>query len=56
MEGEILEITQTHIAVDTEKGRALLPAHVAEASGVLIISHSVTPAEQAHESGFTIDH
>ncbi len=44
MEGEILEITQTHIALDTEKGRALVPAHIAEASGVLIISHNVTPA------------
>lgn len=39
-EGEILEITQTHVAVDTEKGRALIPAHIAEASGILIISHS----------------
>lgn len=38
-EGEVLEITQTHIAIDTEKGRALIPAHLAEASGMVIISH-----------------
>ena len=43
-EGEILEITQTHIAVDTEKGRALVPAHIADASGVLIISQNAAPA------------
>jgi len=41
VEGKILEITQTHIAMDTEKGRALVPAHIAEEQGVLIISHSV---------------
>jgi len=43
-EGEILEITQTHVALDTEKGRALVPAHIAETSGVLIISQNVAPA------------
>lgn len=38
-EGEVLEITQTHIAVDTENGRALIPARIAEISGVVIVSH-----------------
>lgn len=38
-EGEILEITQTHIAVDTENGRAMIPARITEASGVVVISH-----------------
>ncbi|MGJ8530233.1 mechanosensitive ion channel family protein [Maritalea sp.] len=45
VEGEILEITQTHIALETDKGRALVPAHIAEGSGVLIISYNVTPSE-----------
>lgn len=40
IEGEVLEITQTHIAIDTEIGRALVPAHIAEESGVLIISQN----------------
>lgn len=43
-EGEVLEITPTHIAVDTENGRALVPAHIAEASGMVIISQSKTTA------------
>lgn len=44
IEGEVLEITQTHIAIDTESGRALVPAHIAEASGVLIISLNAAAA------------
>lgn len=45
-EGEILEITQTHIAVDTENGRAMVPAHITEASGVMIISrHAASTGE-----------
>lgn len=37
-QGEILEITQTDIALDTEAGRALIPAKLAANIGVLIIS------------------
>ena len=44
-EGAVLEITQTHIAIDTEKGRAMVPAHLAEASGMVIISHNAGSAE-----------
>lgn len=44
VEGELLEITQTHIALDTEHGRALVPAHIAEKDGVLIISLNVAAA------------
>ena len=43
-EGEVLEITQTHIAVDTENGRALVPAHITEVSGMVIILHDAESA------------
>lgn len=43
IEGEILEITQTHIALDTQHGRAMVPAHLADATGVLIISQTAAP-------------
>jgi len=39
-EGVVLEITQTHIAVDTENGRALIPAHKVDASGLVIVSQN----------------
>lgn len=44
IEGEVLEITQTHISIDTESGRALVPARIAEVSGVAIISRNVSLA------------
>lgn len=47
IEGEVLEITQTHIAVDTENGRALVPARIADASGVVIISHHAGSAGES---------
>jgi hypothetical protein len=37
-QGEVLEITQTQIALDTQDGRALVPARIAEEHGVVIIS------------------
>lgn len=37
-QGEVLEITPTEIALDTEDGRALVPARIAAQSGVVIIS------------------
>lgn len=43
-EGEVLEITQTHIAVDTENGRALVPAHIAERAGMVILSQQLNSA------------
>lgn len=43
-EGVVLEITQTHIAVDTENGRALIPAHKVDASGLVIVSQNAAVA------------
>lgn len=40
IEGVVLEITQTHIAVDTENGRALIPAYMSDTSGLMIISQN----------------
>jgi hypothetical protein len=37
-EGEVLEITQTQIALDTADGRVLVPAHMAQDKGILIVS------------------
>jgi hypothetical protein len=36
--GEVVEITSTHIALDTARGKALVPARLAAALGVLIVS------------------
>ncbi len=38
LEGELLEITPTHIALDTAEGRTLLPAKLLETQNVLIVT------------------
>lgn len=37
-QGEVLEITATQVALDTEDGRALIPCHVVEEEGAVIIT------------------
>jgi hypothetical protein len=44
--GEVVEITSTHIALDTARGKALVPARLAAALGMLIVS-----ARAAEEEG-----
>lgn len=48
-EGALLEITQTQIALDTEDGRALVPARLAEETGVLIVSRDGSSGDGSHE-------
>ena len=43
-QGEVLEITQSQIALDTDEGRALVPARFAQEHGVVIISRQA-PSE-----------
>lgn len=38
IEGEVLEVTHTQIAIETEDGRALLPARLAEEREILILA------------------
>ncbi|MEO1253237.1 MAG: hypothetical protein AAFW81_12940, partial [Pseudomonadota bacterium] len=38
IEGEVLEITQTQIALDTADGRTLVPARITEESMIVIVS------------------
>lgn len=46
-QGEVLEITQTQIALDTEEGRALVPARIAEERGVVIIARQAPSKAKA---------
>ncbi len=41
VEGEVLELTPTHVALDTADGKTLLPAHVLETERVLIVAPAV---------------
>lgn len=45
-QGEVLEITPTQIALDTEDGRTLIPARIAEARGVVIVSRQAPSGGQ----------
>ncbi len=47
LEGEILEITPTHVTVETPEGKALLPAHILSSDIVTIIS-APTEKDVAH--------
>lgn len=38
LEGEVLEFTSTHIAIDTSSGKVLLPGHLASTSAIIILS------------------
>ena len=43
VEGEVLELTHTHIALDTAEGKTLVPAHRLETERVLIIAPTADP-------------
>ncbi|MGP1397437.1 MAG: mechanosensitive ion channel family protein [Inquilinaceae bacterium] len=45
-QGEVLEITPTQIALDTDEGRTLVPARIAEESGVVIVSRQAPSGGQ----------
>jgi hypothetical protein len=47
MLGEVVEITSTHIALDTARGKALVPARIAAALGVLIVAQQAAEEEGA---------
>ena len=46
IEGEVLEITQTQIALDTADGRTLVPARLTDESAILIVSSDAKGAPQ----------
>ncbi|WP_405233372.1 mechanosensitive ion channel family protein [Lentisalinibacter salinarum] len=51
VEGELLEISRTHVAVETDEGRVLLPAHRLETGRVLILTAAPERGADREEVG-----
>lgn len=51
IEGDLLEISRTHVAIDTGDGRVLLPAHQLEAGRVVILTGDTRADTQGGEDG-----
>lgn len=47
VEGQVIEVSHTHIALQTSEGKILLPAHTLETHGVVIIAPAAE-GDQAH--------
>lgn len=51
VEGELLEISRTHLALETEEGRVLLPAHRLETGRVIILTDTAGRAGEPGGAG-----